>query len=497
MIDNSAQEATPPPPAMEDDWGDDGEDEHLLVAASQLDQVILTPAPCQGVGTLAKNHTEPEQVYNCILFEGSLKVYVLAISFIKVVVDQEDLLAMTALIGDDDFLDDFEEEGPGVAQERLNQTVTVFPGQEEKMKPPRQPDSHADLVRQEEEKLRKLNLKFQGEATFLRSQLSRKEQEVEGERQMRRKVETDLQEKLEKDRKVWEDQVNVVKTENMFLLQELQQLKERVRKEAKHSPAASSVNSQVIKNSQQPGSRLSFPSNLNSPRPRLTKETQTSLAKPRIGRLRLLTPKVRLASIGICNLGPLRSEDKAGLLMASTFPQLESQVRALVESTIEAGKGRQARESEVGQLLEVLLTALSSSPNQVTADLRTSITEFCSNLLSSMIRVKRTEVLPAVLSLLVESWQTALQDSDVTSYNLSLIGRLIASSTKLPESSVVLEKYFALISRVGSDVDQREVLCKDGQDQDGCFLLCLPILIKREEMARPHLQAAAVQALSK
>ena len=404
MIDNSAQEATPPPPAMEDDWGDDGEDEHLLVAASQLDQVILTPAPCQGVGTLAKKHTEPEQVYNCIVFEGSLKVYVLAISFIKVVVDQEDLLAMTALIGDDDFLDDFEEEGPGVAQERLNQTVTVFPGQEEKMKPPRQPDSHADLVRQEEEKLRKLNLKFQGEATFLRSQLSRKEQEVEGERQMRRKVETDLQEKLEKDRKVWEDQVNVVKTENMFLLQELQQLKERVRKEAKHSPAASSVNSQVIKNSQQPGSRLSFPSNLNSPRPRLTKETQTSLAKPRIGRLRLLTPKVRLASIGICNLGPLRSEDKAGLLMASTFPQLESQVRALVESTIEAGKGRQARESEVGQLLEVLLTALSSSPNQVTADLRTSITEFCSNLLSSMIRVKRTEVLPAVLSLLVESW---------------------------------------------------------------------------------------------
>ena len=76
VIDNSAQEATPPPPAMEDDWGDDGEDEHLLVAASQLDQVILTPAPCQGVGTLAKNHTEPEQVYNCILFEGSLKVNV-------------------------------------------------------------------------------------------------------------------------------------------------------------------------------------------------------------------------------------------------------------------------------------------------------------------------------------------------------------------------------------------------------------------------------------
>ena len=98
---------------------------------------------------------------------------------------QEELLAMTALMGDDDFLDDFEEEVPGDAQERLNQTVTVFPGQEEeRMKPPKQPeDSHLELVRQEEEKLRKLNLKYQGEATFLRGQLSRKEKEVEGERQ--------------------------------------------------------------------------------------------------------------------------------------------------------------------------------------------------------------------------------------------------------------------------------------------------------------------------
>merc|ERR1719219_2226586 len=179
----------------------------------------------RGLGLWQKNHTEPEQV----------------------VVDQEDLLAMTALIGDDDFLDDLEEEGPGVAQERLNQTVTVFPGQEEKMKPPRQPDSHADLVRQEEEKLRKLNLKFQGEATFLRGQLSRKEQEVEGERQARRKVETELQEKMESDKKLWEEQVAVVKTEKMFLLQELQQLKDRVRRESKHSPVPSLLSSQVSK----------------------------------------------------------------------------------------------------------------------------------------------------------------------------------------------------------------------------------------------------------
>jgi len=300
-----------------------------------------------------------------------------------------------------------------------------------------------------------------------------------------------------------QDQLAVVKTEKTFLLQELQQLKDKVRRESKHPPVPSLSSSQVLmKSSQKLGSRQSFPTNPDSPtRPRSTKETQTSLAKPRTGRLRLLMSKSRLTSINICNLGPLRSENKAGLLMTSTTPQLESQVRTVVENTIEAGKGRQARESEVvGQLVEVLHSVLVSSPDQVTLDLRTSITEFCSNLLSSMIRVKQTEMLPAVLSLLVESWKTTLQDSDVTSFVLSLVVRIITnSSTKLPESTIVLEKYFALISQVGRDEEQRGVLCKagHGQDQEECFMLCLPILINRDEMASPLLQAAAVKSLSK
>ena len=40
--------------------------------------------------------------------------------------------------------------------------------------------------------------------------------------------------------------------------------------------------------------------------------------------------------------------------MTSNFSQLESQVRSVVENTIEVGAGRQARESEVGELLRVL-----------------------------------------------------------------------------------------------------------------------------------------------
>ena len=60
-------------PPAEDDWEEDGEDAELLVAASQAD-LALPPPPSQ--------------------------------------VDQEDLLAMTALMGDDDFdLEDMEEDG--------------------------------------------------------------------------------------------------------------------------------------------------------------------------------------------------------------------------------------------------------------------------------------------------------------------------------------------------------------------------------------------------
>ena len=56
-LNTSEQEATPPAPSgngIEDDWGDDGEDEDLWVAASQLDQAILSPAPDQ-VNNFEKN----------------------------------------------------------------------------------------------------------------------------------------------------------------------------------------------------------------------------------------------------------------------------------------------------------------------------------------------------------------------------------------------------------------------------------------------------------
>ena len=32
-----------PAPAVEDDWGDDGEDDDLFIAASQFDQPIISP----------------------------------------------------------------------------------------------------------------------------------------------------------------------------------------------------------------------------------------------------------------------------------------------------------------------------------------------------------------------------------------------------------------------------------------------------------------------
>ena len=115
-----------------------------------------------------------------------------------------------------------------------------------------------------------------------------------------------------------------------------------------------------------------------------------------------------------------------------------------------------------------------------------------------MIKVKQTEMLPAVLSLLVESWKTTLQDSDVTSFVLSLVVRLITSSTKLPESTIVLEKYFALISQVGCDEEQRGVLCRagHGQDQEECFLLCLPILINRFHFNFSHTRSICKNTLS-
>ena len=447
-----SQAAAPAEEAEEEDWGDDGCDMDLMVAASQLDQ----PVPA------------------------------------KPAANEEDLLAMTALMGDDDFnLEDMEAaEGEGVVEaERLNQTMTVFPEQqrEEKvaMAPPRPLARAEGAARREEERLRQLSMKLQGEAAFLRGELGRKEKEVEAERLGRRKVEAELGEKVVKEQKAREAEVAKVTTEKMFLLQEMRGMKERMQAEE----AASQRSSQVVRKEVRRPS--GFPE--DKPRPKVARETQTESPRPRSGRLRRAGTVTAAAARSVCRAAALPAVEQTRLLLAATPERLAVEVRGVTGRVVAALR----QEGEVAPRLAALRSLLDNCGADVTAEQCTAITKICSDLLSGAIKEKSSAVLPEVLEVLVAAWRTELQRPDVTAYVLSLLARLLtASAVPLPESPAFLATFFTLVRRVAEDPAQAQLLCGDGQE--ACFLSCVPLLaIAITEAGNAATQSAAATALAR
>merc|ERR1719466_741600 len=129
---------------------------------------------------------------------------------------------MTAMLEDDDFgLEDVAGLEAAAAEmeqeERLNQTVTVFncpPTQSSSCQVFRQPPPppqrgvvEVGKVKEEQERLKKLHLKAQGEASFLRAELGKQSKEIESERVSKRKLEADLKSKLESERKMKDNEI--------------------------------------------------------------------------------------------------------------------------------------------------------------------------------------------------------------------------------------------------------------------------------------------------
>ena len=427
-------------PPAEDDWGEDGEDAELLVAASQAD-LALPPAPSQ--------------------------------------VDQEDLLAMTALMGDDDFdLEDMEEDGSEA--ERLNQTVTVFAAPETFKAPPPKLVEPKVQGKKEEEKLKRLNMKYQGETAFLRGQMKKKEEEVEAERVARRRVEGELQERLERERKAREAEVAAVRTEKEFILQEMQQLKEKVKWSVPAGEGRRGPGSQLATQ----GKGNGFPETCSRPRAVNCVETQTSLARRRVARLARPHSETTAGVRALCSVAPLQAGDKARLLLSCPGPGVAWEVEALLDRTLVLLR-------EGGQGLEVLQGILDTCGNLVGPEQRTAVTEACSNLLSDIINTKETKLLPEVLALLSSTWAPGLQEQDITAYVLSLLSRLL--SLPCLDSPATASLLVSLVARVGQDQQQAALLCC--QSKDECFLACIPNLVIRAEAGVAAVQEAATSSL--
>ena len=83
---------------------------------------------------------------------------------------------------------------------------------------------------EEVEKYKKLHVRAQGEASMLRGELERQSQMMNEERLKQRKVEDVLREKLQQEKISLQKENSKANTEKVFLMQEMQQLKEKITK---------------------------------------------------------------------------------------------------------------------------------------------------------------------------------------------------------------------------------------------------------------------------
>lgn len=463
----------------QDDWGEDGDDA-LLLAASQMVEPVA-----------------PKEETN-----------------------EEELLAMTAMLEDDDFgLDDvagLEAAALEMEQEeRLNQTVTVFncpptqstSSQVFRQPPPPQPPQrvHAEMakVKEEQDRLKKLHMKAQGEASFLRTELGKQSKEIEGERISKRKLEAELKSKMEAERKVKENEISSIKTEKLFLVQEMQQLKEKLKQmeaEVKKdesgvgTPRSRKVLGQIkVEKNDFPTVKefgeKKFKTNHNDA------ETQTKVSKIRKCRLRRSSGHSIVMTQSFCRVSSASSQVKAKILQQTNKAGVMREVgRTVTQLTAEINTSLPKPPSP--EQLVNIHTLLSSCGSLVTTEDRTAVTETCSNLLSWMIKSSSCSLLSPTLSLLTVAWSITLLDQDITAYILSLLSEIIKLIKSLSDELTpsLMKSIFSLVFLVSRDPIQATLLCKESQD---CFLSCIYVVLHMSLTKEQEVQVASCKGLVK
>jgi len=458
-----APEPTPTLGVSQDDWGDDGDDA-LLLAASQM--------------------AEPE----------SNKI------------DDAELLAMTAMLEDDDFgLDDVACLEAAVIEadeeERLNQTVTVFncnptqfPSSQifkppQTLKPPPVKNQNIELIRskEEQERLKKLNMKAQGEVSFLRAELLKHSKEIESERLSKKKLETELMGKLESEKRLQENEISTMKTEKLFLLQEMQQLQSKLKQiESDRKRETSSKGRKVL--GQLNVDKGEFPT-VNEFTVKETRvpihdaETQTNHPKKRKSKLkRVMSLKLTMVH-SLCKVSKLTDDIKSTILQESC----EIGISRLINKTV-AQLTKNVKENLLNGVppSEVELFNLDSLINScsllLSSESRMAVTEICSNLFSWMTKTGKCSMLSSTLCLLVRIWSLGLLDQDITAYVLSLLQEVFRTIKSISEQITpsLITSIFTVLSLVSSDHQQASLLCKQSQD---CFLssICLVLHMSVKE----------------
>jgi len=458
-----------------DDWGEDGDDALLLAASQMVEPVSGAVGP-----------------------------------------SEEELLAMTAMLEDDDFgledvacleaaAEEMEQE-----EERLNQTITVFncpptqatsPNVFRQPPPPTKGLVEVSKAKDEQERLKKLHLQAQGEASFLRAELGKQSKEIESERISKRKMEAEMKSKLESEKKIKENEISVVKTEKMFLVQEMQQLKEKLKQmetdmKKEGTSGGTPRNRKVLSQIKMESNDFPTEKEFKERKVQLTKsdvETQTRKGNRRKCRLKRSFHSGSVMVQTFAKVSMASSDMKSKVLQQTSKVDISREVSRMVSQlTAEINTALPAAPSSTQ--LSTLETLFSSCGSVLSTQDRTTVTETCSNLLSWIIRTTDCSVLSPTLSLLTVVWSTSLLDQDITAYILSLLLELIRTVKTLSKhiSPLLINSIFSLLTLICKDPVQAFLLCKQSQD---CFLSCIFLLLQTSLSKAQDVQLSACMGL--
>eukprot|EP00092_Neocalanus_flemingeri_P036331 GFUD01039554.1.p1 GENE.GFUD01039554.1~~GFUD01039554.1.p1 ORF type:complete len:635 (+),score=254.40 GFUD01039554.1:235-1905(+) len=394
-------------------------------------------------------------------------------------------------------------------EERLNQTITVFnclPTQTTSSQvfkqppPPQRGGAEIAKVREEQERLKKLHMKAQGEASFLRTELGKQAKEIESKRIRKRKLQVELKSKLESNRKMKDLEISAVKTEKLFLVQEMHQLKEKLKQmesEGKKEGGGGTPRSRKVLGPIKV-ERNEFPTEKEFQEKKFKPcqtdaDTQTAQAGRRKCRLRRNMTSGTVMVQTFCRVSQAPDDVKATILQQTSQTGISRVVgRTVSQLTAEINTSLPTAPSLTQ--LATLQTLVSSCQSILSPRDRTAVTETCSNLISLMIKSSTCSLLSSTLSLLTVVWSSSLQDQDITAYILTLLSELIRKVKTLSDhlSPSLLSSIFSLVSLVSMDPVQVNLLCKQSQD---CFLSSISLVLHMSLAKEQEVQLAACKGL--
>jgi len=422
----------------------------------------------------------------------------------------DDLNAISRLIDDEDFnIDDFDEStaadaGKQNQELRLNQTLTVFNPSSSSTQAPAKPSTSfkqpsipapkRNIAPEEYDKVKRLKQKAEGEATFLRGELERQATEIQNARFEKNKVEADLKQKLEEEKRLKIKDMDKMNTEKHFLVQEVNQLKEKLRqRESDKVKVAVLQRSQIDLNRVSPGNTSQFSEARKLKKPSKSVEIQTGQVVRRKCRLRrMLAPHTSLARTFSLACPSSCPETRASLLQPSSRAGLLKAVSS-ASALLVADVGRAPERSRAA--LETLHGLVSSCGSLFSLVDRTSVTETCSNLLKWTVARQDCSLLEPSLATLDAVWSNGLLTQDITQFNLSVLSTIVMNVSSFPGSltSSLVCSFFSVLIRVSVDPHHSSLLCRPGQD---CFTKVVLVLVQKSSGRSREVREAVCRGLT-